>query len=94
MSVNAQGISGTKTGFTWSGAWIAAILLAMLFAVSLFAVNNGGGQVIDRAPASAGSVLGDQLSGGPSTIPRGAAHDGGARWQPIVVNGTVCHQCR
>jgi hypothetical protein len=53
MSVDARSINGGTTGFTWNGAWIAAILLALIFAVSLFAMNGGGRHaIIDRVPST------------------------------------------
>jgi hypothetical protein len=94
MSVNARTITGTKTGITWTGAWIATILLALLFAVSLFAMDDRGGQVVDRPPVSTGFVVGDQLSGGRGAVDPGANAGGGTQWRPIQVGGSVCHQCR
>ena len=94
MSVNARSIGGIKTGFSWTGAWIATVLLVLIFAVSLFAMNGGGSQVVDRAPAGAGFVVGDQLSGGSSAVHRGGIAGGGSQAQPIEFGGSVCHQCR
>jgi hypothetical protein len=94
MSVNARTITGTKTGITWTGAWIATILLVLLFAVSLFAMNDGGGQVVERQPVSAGFTVGDQLSGGRGVVDPGGIAGGGPQWQPIQVGGSDCPQCR
>ena len=63
MSVYARHIQGTRTGYSWAGAWIATILLAVLLAVSLIAVEGGGGQVVDRVPVSPGFTVGDRLDG-------------------------------
>jgi hypothetical protein len=49
---------------------------------------------VERAPAAPAFTAGDQLAGGPSTVNRDASPKRGAAWQPVVVNGRVCHQCR
>jgi hypothetical protein len=90
MSTKAGAIQGSATGTTWTGGWVAALLLTAILVLALFAVNRSNG-VADRAPAKAGTaVSGQQLSGGRNVDTSGTAP---AR-QPIVVNGTVCYQCR
>ncbi len=75
-------------------SWVIfALILAVLFAVSLIA-TTGPGRTVDRAPAAPAFSVGDQLAGGPATVKRVASPDDGTAWQPIVVNGSVCHQCR
>jgi hypothetical protein len=93
MSTRELGtIQATKSGVDRTAGWIFALILAVLFAVSLIATTDPG-QVVERAPASS-FVVGDQLAGGPSTVNRDASPNEGAAWQPIVVNGSACHQCR
>jgi hypothetical protein len=86
-------IQATKSGVDRTAGWIFALILAVLFAVSLIATTDPG-QVVERAPASPAFVVGDQLAGGPTTVNRDAPPTQGAAWQPIVVNGSACHQCR
>lgn len=85
-------IQARKTGVDRTAAWIFALVLAVLFAVSLIA-TTGPGTTVERAPAPAFTV-GDQLAGGPSTVNRDASGGDGTAWQPIVINGSACHQCR
>jgi hypothetical protein len=94
MSTRELGtIQETKTGVDRTAGWIFALILAVLFAVSLIATTDPGG-VVERAPASPAFALGDQLAGGPTTVDRGASPNDGTAWQPIVINGSACHQCR
>jgi hypothetical protein len=94
MSTTELGtIQATKSGVGRTTGWIFALILAVLFAVSLIA-TTGPGTTVERAPAGpAFSVGSDQLSGGPSKLNHAAAPKG-SEWQPIVVNGVTCHQCR
>ncbi len=92
MSTTELGTINATRSVERTAGWIFALVLAVLFAVSLIA-TTGPGQTVERAPAPAFSV-GDQLSGGPNTV-RGVGSQGdAAAWHPIVVNGSVCHQCR
>jgi hypothetical protein len=59
MSVDARSIGGATTRFTWNGAWIATILLALIFALSMLAMNGGGRPVVDRVPSSAPNTTGE-----------------------------------
>ena len=86
MSTKAGTIQGTQTGAS-IGAWIAAILLATVIVVSLFAVATSRG-TSQPAPTTAKVE---------NTVPVGFSHvaptTAGQPWQPIVVNGSICHQC-
>ena len=94
MSTQELGtIQGTKSGVGRTAGWILALILAVLFAVSLIA-TAGPGESVERAPAAPAFSVGDQLAGGPSTVNRDASPKRGAAWQPVVINGRVCHQCR
>ena len=94
MSTQELGtIQGTKSGVGRTAGWILALVLAVLFAVSLIA-TAGPGASVERAPAATAFTAGDQLAGGPSTVNRDASPKLGAAWQPVVVNGRICHQCR
>ena len=92
MSTTELGTIKATRSVERTAGWIFALVLAVLFAVSLIA-TTGPGETVERAPAPAFSV-GDQLAGGPATVDRGASPADGAVWQPIVVNGSACHQCR
>ena len=91
MSAKAGTIQGTRTGVSWAGARIAAILLAVVLAVTLFAVTRGASSS-DTAPASTKSEVTQQLDGGGSG-PRVTSNTVPAR-QPIVIGSDICHQCR
>jgi hypothetical protein len=94
MSTQELGtIQGAKSGVGRTAGWILALVLAVLFAVSLIA-TTGPGESVERAPAAPAFSVGDQLAGGPSTVNRDTSPNLGAAWQPVVVNGRVCHQCR
>jgi hypothetical protein len=84
-------IQATNARVDRTAGWIFALVLAVLFAVSLIATTDPGTTV--RAPAAPAFSVGDQLAGGPTTVTRDASPQGTA-WQPIVVNGSACHQCR
>jgi uncharacterized protein (DUF58 family) len=86
-------IQATKTGVDRTAAWIFALILAVLFAVSLIATTDPG-TTVERAPAAPAFTVGDQLAGGPSTVHRDASPNDIAARQPIVINGSACHQCR
>lgn len=93
MSTRELGtIEAAKSDVGRTAGWIFALILAVLFAVSLIATTHPG-TTVDRAPAAPAFSVGDQLAGGPTTVNRDASPHGTA-WQPIVVNGTACHQCR
>ncbi len=91
MSQKAGTIQGTAEGTSWSGGWVAALLLTAIIVATLFTMNRSTATV-DRTPAKAGTaVSGQQLSGGPNF--RTGSNTVPARG-PIVIHGTVCHQCR
>ena len=93
MSTRELGqIQTTKTGVNRTAGWIFALILAVLFAVSLIATTDPG-TTVERAPAAPAFSLGDQ-PGGPSTVHRDASPGYGTAWRPIVINGSACHQCR
>jgi hypothetical protein len=85
-------IQASKARVDRTAAWVFALILAVLFTVSLIA-TTGPGATVERAPAAPAFAVGDQLAGGPSTVNSDAQHKGTA-WQPIVIDGSVCHQCR
>ncbi len=85
-------IQATNARVDRTAGWIFALILAVLFAVSLIATTDPG-TTVERAPASPAFTVGDQLAGGPTTV-NGDAPPQGTAWQPIVVNGSACHQCR
>ena len=91
MSAGAGTIQGTQTGTSWAGAKIAAILLAVVIALTMFAMTRGSG-VTGTKPASATFQESDQLSGGRHT-PTTTANDAPA-WKPVKVGSFVCNQCR
>jgi hypothetical protein len=94
MSTRELGtIQARKTGVDRTAGWILALILAVLFAVSLIATTDPG-TTVERAPAAPAFSLGDQLAGGPTTVHRDASPGEGTAWQPIVINGSACHQCR
>ena len=83
-------IQGTSQGTSWSGGWVAALLLTAIIVAALFTMKGSGGTV-DRTPANAGKAVSGQLSGGPNYRPASTTIPA---QEPIVINGTVCHQCR
>lgn len=89
MSAKAGTIQGTQTGVGWAGARIAAILLAVVLTVTMFAMTRGGSSG-DTVPA--GARFEETQSGGGYTagVPAGTLP---AR-EPIVIGSDVCHQCR
>ena len=93
MSTRELGtIEASKTRIDRTAAWVFALILAVLFTVSLIATTDPGTSV-QRAPAAPAWPAGEAGAGGPSTVNRDATPRGTA-WQPIVVNDVVCHQCR
>ena len=89
MSAKAGTIQGTQTGVSWAGGRIAAILLIVVLALTLFAMTRG---TVAKTPASTRFQVTEQLSGGKNvtgvtsrTLPGG---------QPIMVGSYACHQCR
>lgn len=93
MSTRELGtIQASKAKIDRTAAWVFALILAVLFTVSLIATTDPGTSV-QRAPAAPTWPVGEPGAGGPSTVNRDATPNGTA-WQPIVVNGSVCHQCR
>ncbi len=71
---------------------IAAILLTLLLAVTLFAMTRGSSPA-DTAPAGARVGVTQQLGGGgpiPSVCPTRTL----PAQQPIMIEDYVCHQCR
>lgn len=94
MSTRELGtIQATKSGVSRTAGWIFALILAVLIAVSLIATTDRG-TTVDRAPAAPAFSVGDQLAGGPTTANRDASPNDATAWQPIVINGSACHQCR
>jgi hypothetical protein len=92
MSTTELGtIQATKSGVGRTTGWIFALILAVLFAVSLIA-TTGPGTTVVRAPAAPAFSVGARLVGGPSTV--GNVAPKATAWQPIVINGVACHQCR
>lgn len=92
MSAKAGTIQGTRRGVSWTGAWIAALLLTAILALSLFAVNRSSGGV-ERAPATATFEItnGHEWAEQGRTEARQGVQPGG---QGIVIGSYVCHQCR
>ena len=94
MSTTELGtIQATRSGIGRTTGWLLALILAVLFAVSLIATTDRGASV-ERAPAAPAFSVGDQLAGGPTTVNRDATPNDRTAWQPIVINGVACHQCR
>jgi len=93
MSTRELGtIQASKVRIDRTAAWVFALILAVLFTVSLIATTDPGTSV-QRAPAAPTWPVGEAGAGGPSTV-KGDAMPKGTAWQPIVVNDSICHQCR
>ena len=75
-----------------TAAWVFALILAVLFTVSLIATTDPGTSV-QRAPAAPTWPVGEPGAGGPSTV-NGDVTPKGTAWQPIVISDSICHQCR
>ncbi len=88
MSTRAGTIQGTQVGVSWAGARVAAILLTIVLAVTLFAMTRGSSSA-DTVPAGAKF---EQLSRDGS-VKVGTSDRLPAR-QPITIGDYVCHQCR
>ena len=88
MSTSAGTIQGTKVGVSWAGARIAAILLTIVLAVTLFAMTRGSSSA-DTVPAGARY---EQLSRDGS-VKIGTSDTLPVR-QPITIGDNVCQQCR
>ena len=90
MSAKGGTIQGTQTGVSWAGARIAAVLLTVVLAVTLFAMTRGASST-DTEPASTRLEVTQQS---------GARNDMGVpastlpALQPIVIGSYTCHQCR
>ena len=91
MSASPGTIQGTQSGVSWAGAKVAAVLLAMVMAVTLFAMTRST-STAGTKPVSATFQVGEQLSGGRNTVP--AAVKSVPASEPIVIGSYVCHQCR
>jgi len=77
---------------SWTGAWIAALMLTAILALSLFAVNRSSGTV-EKAPAATRFEVTSGGAGGPSRL----AHDqpvGAPTIPGVQIGDTFCHQCR
>jgi hypothetical protein len=92
MSAKAGTLEGTQQRMSWNGAWIAALLLTAILALSLFAVNRSGGAV-EKVPATAKFEVSTGGPGGPSRLAHQAAKAVPAS-EGIMIGGTLCHQCR
>jgi len=93
MSAKAETFEGTQRGVSWTGAWIAAILLTAILALSLFAVNRSSGTSSRPVPATAKFEITTGGPGGPSRL----AHRQGkaaAVMPGVQIGDTFCHQCR
>jgi hypothetical protein len=85
MSTKAGTIQGAQTGTSWAGGRIAAFLLAVVLAVTLFAMNRSSG-TSQPAPTTAKVE---------TTVPAGFGHVAPATQPRMpIVNGSICHQCR
>ena len=77
---------------SWTGAWIGALMLAAILALSLFAVNRSSGTV-EKAPAATRFEITTGGAGGPSrlahTAPVGATTISG-----VWIGDHFCRQCR
>jgi uncharacterized protein (DUF58 family) len=93
MSTRQLGtIQTSKARIDRTAAWVFALILAVLFTVALIATTRPGATV-DRAPAAPTFAVGEPGAGGPSALNRHATPNATA-WQPLVINGSACHQCR
>jgi hypothetical protein len=94
MSTRELGqIQARTSGVGQTAGWIFALILAVLLAVSLIATTDPGASV-ERAPAVPAFSVSDQLAGGVATVTRDAYPNDETAWQPIVIDGSACHQCR
>ncbi len=91
MSASPGTIQGTQSGISWAGAKVAAILLAVVMAVTLFAMTRST-SATGTKPVATTFQVGDQLSGGKNL--GGTTSDSLPARQPITIGSYVCHQCR
>jgi len=92
MSAKAGTFEQVQTGTSWTGGWIAAALLAVVIAVTMFAMTRASGPA-EPVSQTARYEVTEQMSGGPSqvgtyTTPGTPAEVG------VRVGDTICHQCR
>jgi hypothetical protein len=74
MSTQELGtIQGTKSSVGRTAGWILALVLAVLFAVSMIA-TAGPGESVERAPAAPAFTVGDQLAGGGVVVSGDGGH--------------------
>jgi len=91
MSARAGTIQGAQAGVSWAGGWIAAVLLTVVLAVTLFAMTRGTNPT-DAGPANARLEVTQQL-GDDGHVAGVPARTNPAR-QPITIGSYACHQCR
>jgi hypothetical protein len=92
MSAKAGTFEQVRTGTSWTGGWIAAALLAVVIAVTMFAMSRASGPA-EPVPTTARYEVTDQLSGGPSRVVTDAPPAAPAQ-TGIRIGDTICHQCR
>ncbi|HEY7667372.1 MAG TPA: hypothetical protein VIE12_04535 [Actinomycetota bacterium] len=92
MSAKAGTFEQVQTGTNWTGGWIAAALLAVVIAVTMFAMSRSDGPA-EPVSNTARYEVTDQLSGGPSRITTGGAPAAPTQ-TGIRIGDTICHQCR
>jgi hypothetical protein len=92
MSAKAGTFEQVQTGTNWTGGWIAAALLAVVIAVTLFAMSRANGPAEPVSPTHRYEVT-DQLSGGPSRVQTNTAPAAPVQ-TGIRIGDTICHQCR
>ncbi len=91
MSAKAGTFEQVQTGISWTGGWIAAALLAVVLAVTLYAMSRSDGPA-EPVSQTARYEVTDQLSGGPSRIATG--EPAAPTRTGIRIGDTICHQCR
>jgi hypothetical protein len=92
MSAKAGTFEQTQSRTSWTGGWIAAALLAVVLAVTMYAMSRADGSV-EPVSQTARYEVTDQLSGGPSQVGNGQATQ--TRFSHgIQIGDTFCHQCR
>lgn len=92
MSAKAGTLQGAQRGISWTGAWVAAIFLTAILALSLFAVNRSSGTV-EKAPAATRFEVTTGGPGGPSRLAHRQPKAPPAV-QGVQIGDTICHQCR
>jgi hypothetical protein len=93
MSAKAGTFEQVQTGTSWTGGWIAAALLAVVIAVTLFAMTRASGPA-EPVSQTARFEVSDQLSGGPSRVGTNVIPAPPAQTGIQIGNDTICHQCR